>query len=50
MGKPQVTDVIAAAPFSAAEVIGTAASAEARSEHPLAKRSSITRLRQAWHI
>ena len=36
-GQPQVTDVIAAAPFSDSDVIATAASAEARSEHPLAK-------------
>lgn len=37
LGKPRVTDIIAAAPFSTAEVLGTAASVEARSEHPLAK-------------
>ncbi len=37
LGKPRVTDIIAAAPFSTAQVLGTAASAEARSEHPLAK-------------
>ena len=36
-GQPQVTDVIAAAPFSQSDVIRTAASVEARSEHPLAK-------------
>jgi len=36
-GEPRVTDVNAAAPFSETEVIATAASAEARSEHPLAQ-------------
>ena len=36
-GQPEVTDVIAAAPFSRSEVIAAAASLEARSEHPLAK-------------
>ena len=36
-GQPRVTDVVAAAPFSQADVVRTAASVEARSEHPLAK-------------
>lgn len=36
-GKPRVTEIIAAPPFSIVEVLGTAASVEARSEHPLAK-------------
>ncbi|MCY4062467.1 MAG: heavy metal translocating P-type ATPase [Chloroflexi bacterium] len=36
-GQPRVTDVIAVAPYSEPDVILTAASAEARSEHPLAK-------------
>lgn len=37
LGKPQVTEVIAAAPFSQAELLEAAASVESRSEHPLAK-------------
>ncbi len=37
IGRPRVTDVIAEAPASEADVIRSAASAEARSEHPLAK-------------
>ena len=37
LGTPQVTEVIAAAPFSQAELLEAAASVESRSEHPLAK-------------
>lgn len=37
IGRPRVTDVIVAAPASETDVIRNAASAEARSEHPLAK-------------
>ncbi|MCL6708323.1 heavy metal translocating P-type ATPase [Pseudomonas sp. R2.Fl] len=36
-GRPEVTDVVAAAGFSEAEVLALAASVEARSEHPLAQ-------------
>ena len=36
-GQPRVTDVVAVAPFSRADVIKIAAAAEARSEHPLAQ-------------
>lgn len=36
-GQPRVTDVAPAAPFTQADLLRAAASAEARSEHPLAK-------------
>ena len=37
VGQPHLTDVIACPPFTAADLIRTAASVEARSEHPLGK-------------
>ena len=49
-GRPRVTDVAAAAPFTESDVIGTAASAEARSEHPLAKAIVEQAQREAAHF